>query len=327
MSRVQNIAVTDDEAGMRIDRWFRDHFPAVSHGQLEKFLRKGEVRVSGGRVKSSRRLEAGENIRVPPLPDGPPKRQTDPSTDKKAKAAIASLVVHEDDDILALNKPFGLAVQGGEKTARHIDGMLAALAQDDVRPKLVHRLDKDTGGLLLVAKSRKAAQALTHAFKAREVEKTYWALVIGGPRPRQGEIDMPIAKRMVRIGGKGMERVVPAQGEDAKSAISRYQIVEDIGRVAFLAMQPVTGRTHQLRVHAAAMGHPIVGDYKYGGEEARIEGVADKMHLFCRSMTFRHPQNEKMMTLEAPLTSAMKDTWTFFGFDDNARVEWPEDDS
>jgi len=326
MSGVQNITVTDDEAGMRVDRWFKSHFPAVSHGQLEKYLRKGEVRVSGGRVKSNRRLEAGENIRVPPLPDAPPRRQTNPRTDEKARTAIAEMVIHEDDDILALNKPFGLAVQGGEKTARHIDGMLAAFAKDGARPKLVHRLDKDTGGLLLVAKSRKAAQALTQAFKTRDVEKTYWALVVGAPRPRQGEIEMPIAKRMVRIGGKGMERVVPAEGEGAKPAISRYQIVEDIGRVAFLAMQPVTGRTHQLRVHAAAMGHPIVGDYKYGGEEARIEGVADKMHLFCCSMTFRHPRHGKIMTIEAPLTSAMKDTWAFFGFNDKARVEWPEDE-
>ena len=324
MSGVQNIAVTDDEAGMRIDRWFKSHFPTVTHGQLEKFLRKGEVRVGGGRVKSNRRLEAGENIRIPPLSTVPTQRKAQASGDKESRKLIAAMTLYEDDDILALNKPFGLAVQGGEKTARHVDGMMASLEKDGVRPKLVHRLDKDTGGLLLVAKTRKAAQSLAEAFKGRDVEKTYWALVVGAPRPKQGEINMPVAKRMVRIGGKGVEQVVPAEGEGAKPAVSLYQIVEDIGRVAFVAMRPITGRTHQLRVHAAAIGHPIVGDYKYGGAESRIEGVAEKLHLFCRAMTFNHPRTGKTMTINAPLTGVMKETWSFFGFDDNAEVEWPE---
>ncbi len=325
MTGVQNISVTDDEAGMRIDRWFKSHFPGVTHAQLEKYLRKGEVRVAGGRVKSNRRLEAGENVRVPPLSDRATTKGVPHARAKEDRAFLASITLYEDDEIVALNKPSGLAVQGGEKTARHIDGMLAACEQDGVRPKLVHRIDKDTGGLLLVAKTRKAAQALAEAFKDRQVEKTYWALVVGAPRPREGEIDMPVAKRMVRIGNRGVERVVPADGEGAKRAVSHYQIVEDIGRVSFVAMRPITGRTHQLRVHAAAIGHPIVGDYKYGGEASRVDGVADKLHLFCRSMTFQHPKTGKVMTITAPVTGAMKDTWAFFGFDENATVEWPED--
>ncbi len=324
MTGVQNIAVTEDEAGMRIDRWFKAHFPNVTHGQLEKYLRKGEVRVAGGRVKSNRRLEAGENIRIPPLSERAPTKRTRPALEKESRAFLASITLYEDEDILALNKPFGLAVQGGEKTARHIDGMLAAMERDGVRPKLVHRLDKDTGGLLIVAKTRRAAQALAEAFKGRDVEKTYWALVVGAPRPRQGEIDMAVAKRMIRIGARGVERVVPAEGEGAKPAVSLYQIVEDIGRAAFIAMRPITGRTHQLRVHAAAIGHPIVGDYKYGGDASRIDGVAAKLHLFCRAMTFRHPKTGRAMTIEAPITGPMKETWAFFGFDDNAAVEWPE---
>ncbi len=324
MTGVQNIAVTDDEAGMRVDRWFKSHFPNITHGQLEKYLRKGEVRVGGGRVKSNRRLEAGENIRVPPLSERTTTRRLSPSDEKESRKLLSSITLYEDDDILALNKPFGLAVQGGEKTARHIDGMLAAYEQDGVRPKLVHRLDKDTGGLLLVAKTRKAAQALAEAFKGRDVEKTYWALVVGAPRPREGVINMPVAKRMVRIGSQGVERVVPAEGEGAKPSVTLYQIVEDVGRVSFVAMRPITGRTHQLRVHAAAIGHPIVGDYKYGGDASRVDGVASRLHLFCRSMTFRHPKTGEAMTVDAPITAAMKETWAFFGFDENAAVEWPE---
>ena len=315
------ITVNEDEEGMRVDRWFKAHFPEVSHGQLEKYLRKGEVRVDGGRVKSNRRLEVGETIRVPPLPERSAPHRKRQGSFAGARQIIASITLYEDDEILALNKPFGLAVQGGEKTTRHIDGMLAALEQDGARPKLVHRLDKDTGGLLLIAKTRKAAQGLSDALQARDVEKTYWALVAGAPRPRQGEIDLPIAKRMVRRGG---ERMVPAEGEGAKRAVSHYQIVEDVGRASFLAMRPITGRTHQLRVHAAAIGHPIVGDGKYGGEAARIEGVSSKLHLFCRSMSFRHPKSGKPTTITAPLTGHMKETWAFFSFDDDAEVEWPE---
>lgn len=321
MSGVQTVTVTEDEEGMRVDRWFKSHFPHVSHGQLEKYLRKGEVRVSGGRVKSNRRLEAGETIRVPPLPEGRSTPRKTPEASEDARQAIASMTLYEDDEILALNKPFGLAVQGGEKTTRHIDGMLASYEQGDMRPKLVHRLDKDTGGLLLVAKTRKAAQKLSEALQARDVEKTYWALVAGAPRPRQGEIDLPIAKRMVQRGG---ERMVPADGEGAKRAVSHYQIIEDVGRASFVAMRPITGRTHQLRVHAAAIGHPVLGDGKYGGEAAHIDGVSGKLHLFCRSMTFRHPKSGKPMTITAPLTGHMKETWAFFSFNDDADVDWPE---
>jgi len=324
MSGVQMKTVAADEAGMRLDRWFRMHFPSIRHGELEKLLRKGQVRVDGGRARSSRRLDAGEEIRIPPMPaqrNAPPEAR---ATAPEDAAAIRRLIIHEDDDMLALNKPFGLAVQGGAKMARHVDAMLGALEKNGERPRLAHRLDKDTGGLLLAAKTRFGAQALTEAFRRHDVDKTYWALVAGAPRPREGTITLPIAKRMVRIGTGDEERMVPAEGEDAKKAITDFQLMEEAGRVSFLAMRPVTGRTHQLRVHAAAIGCPIVGDGKYGGAAAQIEGVAKKLHLFCRTMTFPHPRTGRRMTLTAPLGGHMAETWRFFAFDANADCDWPE---
>ena len=325
MNGVQKKTVSPDEAGMRLDRWFKVHFPALRHGELEKFLRKGQVRVAGGRVKSNRRLELGEEIRIPPI-----KTSTEP-TEKRVNykeedaSDIRDIILFEDDSFIAMNKPFGLAVQGGTNAKRHIDGMLASYARNGERPKLVHRLDKDTGGLLLVAKSRAAAQRLGDAFKNHKVEKVYWALTAGVPRPREGTIEMPIAKRMVRVGEGTSERVVAADDGNAKEAITDYQTLDDAGQgVAFMAMRPVTGRTHQLRVHAAAIDCPIVGDGKYGGSAAHLEGISSKLHLFCRSMKFPHPKTGKLMTLMAPLSGHMLETWKFFAFDEKAQCDWPE---
>lgn len=324
MSGVQIKKVTADEAGMRLDRWFRAHFPALRHGELEKYLRKGQVRVGGGRAKSNRRLETGEEIRIPPLPEAQAGAKPKSGYRPEDAEAVRRLIVFEDADFIALNKPFGLAVQGGAKTARHVDAMLGALEKNGERPRLVHRLDKDTGGLLLAAKTRRSAQALSDAFKRHEVDKTYWALVAGVPRPREGTISLPIAKRMARLNTGEEERMVPAEGEDAKKAITDYQLMEEAGRVSFLAMRPVTGRTHQLRVHAAAIGCPIVGDGKYGGAAAQVEGVAKKLHLFCRSMSFPHPATGRRTALKAPLGGHMAGTWAFFSFDPNAECAWPE---
>jgi len=324
MSGVKKKIVSADEDGMRVDRWFKSHYPALGHGSLEKLLRKGEIRINGGRVKSNRRLQKGEEIRIPPMSVGSihvPKKIPNRSNEI---ANIRTLILYEDEAFFAFNKPFGLAVQGGTNTERHLDGMLGILGEGEVRPRLVHRLDKDTGGLLLVAKTRKAAQALTEAFRDHVVEKTYWSLVVSQPYPKQGTIDMRIAKRMVRTNEGGMQRVVPAEGEDSKKALTDYQTLDSAGRVTFLAMRPITGRTHQLRVHAAAIGAPIVGDGKYGGIEAKIEGVSSKLHLFCRSMTFPHPSSGRHITLSAPLTGHMAQTWKFFSFDEQVSCEWPQ---
>lgn len=326
MSGVEKKSVTDDESGMRLDRWFRVHYPDIKHGQLEKLLRKGEIRVNGGRAKANHRLQSNDEIRIPPLHDGAPQ-----SSRKELPASaddlrdLKKMIVFEDDDILALNKPFGLPVQGGSKTKRHIDGMLSSLGTGDNRPRLVHRLDKDTGGLLLVAKNRKSAQRLADAFQGRSVEKTYWALLAGTPRPSEGTIEVAIAKRMIRLRDGDSERVVAAEGEDAKNAVSHFQTVETAGPVTFVAMRPVTGRTHQLRVHAAAIDCPVVGDQKYGGGSAQIEGVSQKLHLFCREMTFAHPRTGQRTTLSAPLTGHMLETWKFFGFPSKTNLEWPEE--
>lgn len=308
---------------MRLDRWFKAHFPALGHGELEKLLRKGNIRVNGARAKANRRLDAGETVRVPPLGDKAAGPKPHAPANREDAETLKRMTIYEDAEILALNKPFGLAVQGGMKTGRHIDGMLAALEKNGERPRLVHRLDRDTGGLLLLAKTRAAAARLGAELQRRDVEKTYWALVAGVLKMRQGTIDLAIAKRMVREG----ERVVAAEGEDAKKAVTDYQVIDEATpAAAFLALRPRTGRTHQLRVHCAAMGTPIVGDGKYGGKAAQIDGVAPKMHLFCRSMSFAHPKTGKRMTLTAPLTGHMHDTWKFFGFDANAKCEWPETD-
>lgn len=324
MSGVQHRAVTDDEEGMRLDRWFNTHFPEIKHGRLEKMLRKGEIRVSGGRAKANRRLETGDEVRIPPLGSMTESRTTKTRVSEEDAQKLRSMIIFEDDHVLALNKPFGLAVQGGAKTTHHVDGMLASLAGGDARPKLVHRIDKDTGGLLLVAKTRKAAQALTDAFKKQHIQKTYWALVAGSPEVKQGTINLPIAQKMIRIRDGHSERVIPDDGESGKRAETLFQTVESLGPISFLAMRPVTGRKHQLRVHAAAMECPIVGDGKYGGEAAKVEGVSNKMHLFCRSMTFKHPATGRVMTLSAPLSGHMKTTWAYFNFENDPLVEWPE---
>ncbi|MEX0645221.1 MAG: RluA family pseudouridine synthase, partial [Parvularculaceae bacterium] len=223
MGSVQTLTVGADESGMRLDRWFRARFPSIKHGELEKLLRTGQVRVDGGRAKSNRRLEEGEKIRIPPTGAKKVERpRAAPS--RKDEKFLRDIIVYEDDAIIALNKPFGLAVQGGAKTERHLDGMLDALAKNGERPRLVHRLDRDTGGLLILARTRAAAAILGHAFQRRGVDKTYWALVAGSPRPRFGAIDLPVAKKMTRVGGASQERMVPADDDDAKKAITDFQI-------------------------------------------------------------------------------------------------------
>ncbi len=324
MTGVQTLIVAEKDSGLRLDRWFRTYFPDLRHGALEKLLRTGQVRVNGGRVKANRRVEPGETIRVPPIdiaPDAadrpaPPPRQEDADFIRKH-------TLFEDDSVLAINKPFGLAVQGGTKTTRHVDGMLAALEVDGERPRLVHRLDADTGGLLILAKTRLAAAALAKAFKGRDVEKTYLGICAGAPPHRDGTINLAIAKKMVRTDDGDAERMTAADEDEAKKALTDFMTLDSAGPATLLALKPVTGRTHQLRVHCAAIGAPIVGDRKYGGPHSRIEGAADGLHLFCRAMTFPHPKTGKPMTLTAPLTGCMKESFELFGFNPNPKIVWP----
>jgi len=321
MSGVQQREVSEADDGMRLDRWFKQHFPSLGFGRLQKLVRTGQVRVDGGRVKTSARLEQGQSVRVPPLPDDESgAAKTGPKVRRKIdvtsadRAALRNLVLYQDDDVIAINKPAGLAVQGGAKTERHLDGMLDALKFGAPEaPRLVHRLDKDTSGVLLLARSRASAAILSKTLQKREAEKLYWALVIGTPRPSDGIIDAPLIK--TARGGK--ERVHVAEDDDpGQHAQTIFDTLDYAGgRIAWLALQPVTGRTHQIRAHTAALGHPIVGDGKYGGADAHPgPPIARQLHLHARALRVPHPKHG-VLSIDAPLPAHMAATWDFLGFD------------
>ncbi len=319
MSGVTQKDIAPGEEGMRLDRWFHLHFPHVSHGQLQKLLRKGQVRVDGGRSKASRRLEAGQEVRIPPLPDKP---ESSLSRTRRLSQGdvefIQSLVLYRDGDFIAINKPAGLSVQGGTNQERHVDGLLEGLKfEADERPKLVHRLDRDTSGVLMLARSRKAATTMGKLLKQRDTAKLYWALVKGVPRPAQGQIDLPLAKKKGRAGEK--MQVCYDGDEEGQNAITRYSVLASAAqRFSFAALTPITGRTHQLRVHMNAINFPIVGDGKYGGREAHPGGeIPRKLHLHARSFSFPHTKTGKLITVIAPLPDHMEKTWDLLGFDKN----------
>ncbi len=316
MPAVQHRTVADDDADSRLDRWFKRHFPDLGHGRLEKLLRTGQVRVDGKRAKAGQRLVAGQTIRVPPLGEAP---ATDPApaparrvTDREV-AELRKLVLHEDPSVLVLDKPAGLAVQGGSKLgSRHLDAMLDALAgPGGERPRLVHRLDRDTSGLLLLGRTAAAARALTASFRGKSARKLYWAAVVGYPNPVIGRIDRPLAKT---AGGRG--QLVAADDEDGKRAVTDYRVVDAAGRrAAWVALSPQTGRTHQLRVHMAGLGTPILGDGKYGGAGAFLAGadVARQVHLHARRLRLPHPDGGTL-DVTAPLSAHMAGTWRYLGF-------------
>ena len=322
MSAVQTIAVAEEDAEIRLDRWFRRHFPDLPHGRLAKLLRTGQVRIDGRRARGSTRLSPGQKVRVPPLGAAPPRTRQParPEADAADLAHIRELVIYRDDDVIAINKPPGLAVQGGSGVKRHVDAMLDGLRFGlAVRPRLVHRLDKDTSGVLLLGRTPRAAARLAEAFRSRAANKTYWALVVGVPRPRQGRIALDLDKR----GRTGAERMTPVEG-GGKQAVTWYAVLETAGRrAAWIALRPLTGRTHQIRVHCAAIGTPIIGDGKYGGREAFPAGAPDvrTMHLHARSISLPHPR-AGTLDIVADLPAGMAETWRFFGFDP-ARTDDP----
>ena len=320
MSGVSQCEVGAEDNDLRLDRWFQRYYGGLSHGRLQKLLRTGQVRVDGKRAKSNSRIRSGQIIRIPPLDaEKSGSRQKQRVTEADC-SFIQGLVLFEDESVFALNKPAGLAVQGGSGTKRHLDGMLAGLVGDGVdRPKLVHRLDKDTSGVLLIARSALVADRLGKQFQRSEVRKQYWALVAGVPSMRQGEIDLPLMKS----GGRGQERV-SVDESNGKHATTRYEVIENAAReCSWLVLFPETGRTHQLRVHLAAIGHPIIGDGKYGGEEAFLDGVdiAEKMHLHARHIEFSHPTKAGKLSVTAPLTDHMMASWQFFGLNANIAVD------
>ena len=306
--------IAPEDGDQRLDRWFRRHYPGLGHGRLEKLLRTGQIRVNGKRARAGTRLAAGDRVRVPPLPEPSEARGCRPAPPDEADAAmVRAAVLYRDDDVIALDKPPGLAVQGGSRVRRHLDGMLDALRFDAAEaPRLVHRLDRDTSGVLLLARHAAAARSLATLFRSRALRKLYWALVTGVPRPAQGRIDAPLAKRQAGAG----ERMV-AMAEGGLRAVTDYALVEAAGRrLAWLALMPRTGRTHQLRAHTAQVfGHPIVGDGKYGGEGAFPTGFEPRLHLHARALELPRPGRRAPLVLSAPLPPHMAAAWRFLGFD------------
>lgn len=313
--QVQMRGVSDDEAGLRLDRWFLRHFPGLNHSALQKLLRTGQVRVDGKRAEGKDRVESGQQIRVPPgVTLAPPAKAREiPTVADRDAAEMQSLVIHRDDHVIVLNKPPGLAVQGGTGTERHVDGMLDALRFGfEDRPRLVHRLDKDTSGLLLIARTGQAARRLAESFRDRETEKLYWAVVVGVPPRKEGAIDLPLAKRP----GARDREMMQVDEEEGQTALTHFRELDRVGkRMALLALWPRTGRTHQLRVHCAAIGCPILGDGKYGGEEALLAAVADarRLHLHARRLLLPHPSGKGELKVEADLPPHFQRTVKAFG--------------
>lgn len=315
MSAVEQRAVAADEADIRLDRWFKRHFPNLAHSRLQKLLRTGQVRVDGKRAQANARLAEGQTIRIPPIS---PTDSADPKSTKSAYRPqdadeLRGMILHEDDALIALNKPPGLAVQGGSKTRRHIDGMLLSLAPKGERYRLVHRLDRDTSGVLVVGKTASSAAKLAKAFQRHDAKKLYWALVAGLPPLEHGIIDKALAKGASRA-GRDFE-LVQADIEGAQKAVTRYRTVARAGKVsAWLALQPLSGRTHQLRVHCMLMDCPIFGDPKYGGEKARPDGAPSTLMLHARELDIPHPDGGRL-TLSAPLSDAMRAGFAWLGFE------------
>jgi 23S rRNA pseudouridine955/2504/2580 synthase len=326
---VQTVAVTADESGMRVDRFLEARFPSLSFSHIQRVIRKGELRVDGKRADGKDRLTAGQAVRIPPLRLETPKPDGPSDAEEKTRAFLRSITLFEDDDVLVFNKPMGLSVQGGSGTTRHVDGMLDVLRdRHGQRPRLVHRLDKDTSGCLLVAKTRFAAAALAQSFRSRETRKIYWALVAGVPKPRQGRISTFLAKEERE--DESVMRIARHGEEGASHAVTYYAVVETSAQqLAWLSLKPVTGRTHQLRAHLAHIEHPIVGDPKYFNKEnwSLPGGIQNRLHLLARRIAVPHPRGG-VIDVTAPLPSHMVQSWNLLGLDVNRYdpiVEAPED--
>jgi len=332
---VESVSIAADDDGIRLDRWFRRHYPAVNHILLEKLLRKGEIRLDGKRADAKTRVAAGQAMRLPPQvvhakaaerpKDKPEARAAHPLASKDM-GSLADRILYMDKQVIVLDKPPGLATQGGSGLTRHVDGMLDSLQYEKpTRPKLVHRLDRDTSGVLLVARTAQAASGLSASLALRDTSKVYWALTRGVPKQKHGVIKAALAKE----GGHGPrgrdERMTVSEDDEAKAALTEYAVMGIAGtEFAWVAARPITGRTHQIRVHLASIGTPIVGDFKYGGTDARARGdIADKLHLHARSIDIGRPDGGRLQAT-APLPPHMAKSWQTLGFDpDDRRNPFP----
>lgn len=325
MSGVQTLIVPETDAGSRLDRWFKRIFPHIPHGRVEKLLRTGQLRVDGKRAKGNFRLESGQSVRVPPLPE-PSEIKTAAPVQSADVAFMKDLVIYEDSDLIALNKPTGLAVQGGSKTTRHIDGMLPALGEGC---RLVHRLDRDTSGVLLIAKSAASAKWIGRAFQSRRAEKIYWGITNGVPNPKSGEIKGYMAKGRLdnRFGNvhEGKEVMEPVRhgAPNAKHAKTLYDVKSQAGqKAAWVIMMPLTGRTHQLRLHMQLLGAPIAGDPKYMTDRPLPNSLENRLHLHARSMSLPR-EGKPPLTISAPLPVHMKAAFNLLDFNPSQNeVDW-----
>ncbi len=326
--KIETMRVDGSEADMRLDRWFRVHFPEVGYTYLQKLLRSGQVRVDSKRAQANDRLNAGAEIRVPAIVRKP--KKAGPSSGSGLKAplgvskgdrdAIERMIIYEDEYVLVLNKPFGLAVQGGTGTKKHIDGMLEGMADrfGGERPRLVHRIDRDTTGILLVALTRDAAAKFGKTFQTRSAAKTYWALVNGVPKPAQGKIEAALVKASGPDGDR-VRKAKPGEQAVAMHATTHYSVIDQVARkAAWVSLKPVTGRQHQLRAHMHMIGHPIVGDNKYEGDvNMPAENIEKKLHLHARRLIIAHPKTGLKIDVTAPLPEHMRATWETLGFEAN----------
>jgi 23S rRNA pseudouridine955/2504/2580 synthase len=316
MSGVRVVTVAEDDDGQRLDRWLKKQAPNLPYSLVQKLIRKGQIRVNGGRVKTDTKLEAGQEVRIPPSADAGKMIDEHYRPDQGDAEYIKSLVIYDDGDIIALNKPHGLAAQGGLRIGKHVDGLLAHLGKPDKKPKLCHRLDRDTSGLLLVARSRDMAMKMGKAFESRNIRKYYWALTIPAPEMNDGTIDAPLIK------GEGPYRdMMVVDTENGKFSRSEFRVIERAGKkAAFVMFWPRTGRTHQLRVHAAEAGFPIIGDEKYGDLDKSHDtiealGLAPRLHLHASRIIMPHPSGKGILDITAPLPEELCKSWGKFGFD------------
>jgi 23S rRNA pseudouridine955/2504/2580 synthase len=323
MAGVDQKTVDNDEQGMRLDRWFKTHYPGLGFGQLQKLLRSGQIRVDGGRAKSDTRVQPGQQVRIPPqitaMDEGRGHDPLTPNTirDRHDANVLKAMTLYEDNKVFVFNKPAGLAVQGGSGLNRHVDKMLESYrSKKGEKPRLVHRIDRDTSGVLVVARTRGAAIALTKAFRGRDTEKIYWAILKGVPKPREDKVSTWLAKTRNEAGDDVME-VVKHGTPGADHAVSHYRVLETSGsNLSWVEWQPITGRTHQLRIHSQYIGHPIIGDPKYFNIEnwELPGGIQKKLHLHARRIRIPHPDGG-ILDVSAPLPPHMIQTWNLLGFD------------
>ena len=314
--------VTDDEADIRLDRWFRRHYPDLTQGVIQRLCRTGQVRIDGHRAEAATRLAPGQSVRVPPLPGPPPVESAPPPADPRVRAEVERMILYQDEQIIVLNKPAGLPTQGGPGISRHLDGMLRTLATSSQdKPRLVHRLDRDTSGVLVVARSPGVAAKLAAAFRSRAVQKIYWAIVVGRPVPVSGRVELALSRGDPSFAGARGARVSIAEPGDADAAhaITDYRTLDHAARkLAWLELSPLTGRTHQLRVHCVSLGAPILGDEAYGvwresGNTALVDGLSEQLHLHARRLTLPHPSGGTLI-VEADLPPHMAGSFRDLGF-------------